>query len=293
MVKVQYIGRLGNNMFQYALGRYLAEEMGYKLSAEPLPFHKTTEDVPGRSYNEPVKVLNGQLCDIPAVLADKTHGSIILAGWFQQSRYYMPFLDRIRRWYSIDIDKPSQMIDIDDLDLLLSIRLGDYFLPFRWSLTHQFYETAIEMAAPRKIYIATDEPGHPFLDKFKKHSPTLLVWKREQKPVMDMFSARHFKKIALSCSTFSWWSAFLSEATEIYFPIDEDGLWSMCHRAPESLTTNVITSIDLRLDSPRFIYFYNCPTVNTNRFSPAIVPLTVARPEIALFHQRSKAFWYD
>ena len=31
MIEVKYLGTLGNNMFQYALGRILAEEMWYEL----------------------------------------------------------------------------------------------------------------------------------------------------------------------------------------------------------------------------------------------------------------------
>jgi hypothetical protein len=162
------------------------------------------------------------------------------------------------------------------------------------TLTMQFYETAIEMAAPRKIFITTDEPNHPFINQFKKYKPIILTWlKREkEKAVLDLFSAMHFKKIAMSCSTFSWWSALLSDASKIYFPIDEDGMWSKCHINPDSLRQNIRTSIDLRVDDPRIIYFYNCPTIKTNRISPGLLSLSAAAPNLMPFHRNSIAFWY-
>lgn len=298
MIQVKYRGRLGNNMFQYALGRYLAEEMRYKLSADPLPFARTKEVVFGQSYENPVELLENQLCDITAIASNPVNRKVILDGFFQQSRYYLPFMDRIRKWFYIPLETPKELADVNDLDLFISVRLGDYFNPFQVnncfvSLTHQFYETAIEMASPRKVFIGTDEPGHPFLDSFKKYNPVILVWKQEEKAMLDLFSAQHFNKIAISCSTFSWWSAVLSDASEIYFPIDEDGIWSMHYNDLTYPKKNIQTAIDLRIDDPRFIYFYNCPTVKTNRISPGAVRFSTREPNIIPFHQRSNAFWYD
>ena len=46
MINVKYVGRLGNNMFQYSLGRILAESMGMRLNSAPIPeFSKTFEPV--------------------------------------------------------------------------------------------------------------------------------------------------------------------------------------------------------------------------------------------------------
>lgn len=45
MIEVRYRNRLGNNLFQYALGRILAEEKGYALKAAPIagfPQHAAT-----------------------------------------------------------------------------------------------------------------------------------------------------------------------------------------------------------------------------------------------------------
>ena len=68
MIEVKYLGTLGNNMFQYALGRILAEEMGYEFSAEPIygenfllregeGFKNTIEKVEGKSYDSSIQVV--------------------------------------------------------------------------------------------------------------------------------------------------------------------------------------------------------------------------------------------
>ena len=49
MIKVQYGGRLGNNMFQYCFGRILAEKLGYELIASPIMgFDETNQKVNGK-----------------------------------------------------------------------------------------------------------------------------------------------------------------------------------------------------------------------------------------------------
>ena len=52
MVEVKYIGRLGNNLFQYCLGRIIAEGLGYKLKVDPIPgFPNTNKPVEGLDYS--------------------------------------------------------------------------------------------------------------------------------------------------------------------------------------------------------------------------------------------------
>ncbi len=60
MVEVKYIGRLGNNLFQYCFARILAQGLGYKLKAEPIAgFPNTKKEVEGCDYSQgyPVQVI--------------------------------------------------------------------------------------------------------------------------------------------------------------------------------------------------------------------------------------------
>jgi hypothetical protein len=284
-------------MFQYALGRYLAETMNYKLSVDPLPFAKTREIVSGQSFEEPVELFDNQVCDIEAVLANPKKRKIVLNGYFQQSQYFVPHINKIREWFRLSLPMPSELADVTSSDLLIYIRLGDYFFPrinhTVASLTHQFYETVIEISSPRRVFIASDETNHPFLDKFNKYRAIVLKWREGDKAILDLLSARYFNKIAISCSTFAWWAMMLSDASEIFFPIDEDGLWSIHSNDLTWPKNGNPGSIDLRIDAPRFAYFYNCPTIKTNRLSSGVAALSGKESALLPFHRNSKAFWFQ
>jgi hypothetical protein len=281
MIKVIYKDRLGNNMFQYALGRILAEEMEYELVARPLVFPFTHQRISGVSHQQPIERLHPHYCDIPKIIGNREPRKIHLEGFFQHSQYYLPYFDKIKKWFQF----PLQVIpsyNVKDSDILIYIRLGDYFSKGRHSITHQFYEDIIEMSSPDKVFIATEDPSHSFLKRFKKYNPTYL----HGTPILDLLSAQLFKKIVMSSSTFAWWAAVLSNATEIYFPIAEDHFWSRCYKCTRP-------SIDLRIDESRYIYFYNCPTVRTWRISPNLLPLYEINSQVGDFHKKSRAFWYS
>jgi hypothetical protein len=289
MVKVIYRDRLGNKLFQYALGRYLAEEMGYALRAEPLPFAATQQDITGLSFHEPRYTIGPYHIDIPAVLEKRNGCQIVLDGWFQHYRYYAPFFDRIRKWFTFPrLPLPQKRAHKNDL--LIYLRLGDY-CHCGWNLQYVFYEAIIKMVQPRRLYIVTENANHPFLRNFAAHAPVII----SRDTVSDLALARSFGKIVLSCSTFSWWAAMLAEPEEIYFPIAEAGLWSPQRMHPPNYDQ------DLRIDDSRFVYFYNCPIKSSERHEAGYRALVDSPPNQAGlesfwqtardFHKESKAYW--
>lgn len=287
MIKVTYSGRLGNNMFQYALGRIIAEEIGAKLIADPLPFPKTYDNVDGYCCNHNPEVFKDHILDLDKIINNHTQRKIELQGWFQCSKYYLPFMDKIKKWYDLPPHTTPKLENVNDSDALIYIRLGDYFSKIHWSLSYQFYEKAIELASPRQIYIVTEDPNHPFIEKFKRYKPILL----SNSSVSDMMLGKLFNKIVISCSTFSWWAAILSNAQEIYFPLGEKGFWSRSHRFSGDTPDGY--KMDLRVDDPRFIYFYNTPLHSTKRISKGLVDFSTINSDAAKFHRQSKAYWFD
>ncbi len=270
-------------MFQYALGRYLAEEMGYELKADPLIFPNTREKIEGRSHGAaPTRVLTGNHCDVEELLAEDTDRLIVVDGFFQQSRIYLPYMDRIRKWFEMDVILPSDLKGVSHEDLLIYVRLGDYWT-LNVGLGADFYEAVIEMAAPRRVYIATEQPEHSFFENFQKYSPFFT----NLDPLSDLLAARIFRKIAISCSTFAWWAAVLSDARLIYFPVDEEGVWFCCNREPIDRD-----DIDLRIDESKFVYFYNCPNIRSARKSSEHVALSEVSPILMRHHVNSQAFWF-
>jgi hypothetical protein len=101
MIQVIYSGRLGNQLFQYCFGRILAEELGYKLVAEPIEgFPGTFESVSGLEFPDesPIIFSGGDRPDLDELLRNPPHRRIIANAYFQLYTYYVRYLDRIRHW---------------------------------------------------------------------------------------------------------------------------------------------------------------------------------------------------
>lgn len=293
MIKVSYHGRLGNQMFQYALGRILAEELGFQLEAEPLPFSATHTSVEGKVYTEEGYYFDGHKLDFEYLLSEQPQKRIILNGHFQRSAYYLPFWDKVKSWYSFPIDKLKRkyrsLQKINEEDILIYIRLSDYLTVYRWALTAQFYHTVLQMASYRNVYIITEDDEDVYLKEFERYNPTFLM----ADGLTQMFCGLLFNKIVMSCSTFAWWGAMLSDANEIYFPIDADGIWCDSYKEEANLSLpSYRRDVDLRVDESRITYFYNCPTVATGRVSSGLTTLDQVIPEAVSFHKKSKAFCF-
>ena len=237
MIEVRYRSRFGNRLFQYCLGRILAEELGFALDAAPIEgFPGTTEAVAGQAHAGPVVVLTGHALDLSAILRDRTPRRIVLDGFFQRYEYYRPYRERIRReWLRIDAPLPA---DSRAGDLAVHVRLGDYVTSHRSLLPFAHYESILRRARHDRLVICTDDPEDPFLDRFAPYHPVI----RRAAELDDFRFLSSARRIALSQSSFSWWAAFLSRAEEIYFPLPRHGFWSPGR-----------PDIDLRVDESRYI----------------------------------------
>ena len=221
MIDVHYRGRLGNNLFQYCLGRILAEELGFKLKAGANPgFPNTAQEVPGACHTEPEQVLTGQRIDFGSILADRSPRRLVLHGYFQQIEYYQPYRDRIRHWLALD---PAIRIPAMKPDLVIHVRRKDY-VAYGWALPFSYYEEAIQRVLPPggNIWIATDDHRDPFFWRFKHWKPNFFHGTALENIAFLMNAPR----LVLSPSSFSWWAAFLGDCQEVVAPVSGYGLWS-------------------------------------------------------------------
>ena len=110
-------------MFQYCLGRILAEELGFALQADALPgFPNTGQKIEGLSIEEPEQLLSGQKIDWDEVRADRSHRRIILYGWFQRYEYYRPWRQRYENGWPSTLLFKRQILSLGSLRMR-SIRL--------------------------------------------------------------------------------------------------------------------------------------------------------------------------
>ena len=247
MIEVRSLDRLGNNLFQYAFGRILAERMNYALKAAPLPgFPGTFRPVDGHDYRDcsPEVLLEEfsdktqrQKLDLEAIISNPVKRKIVLEGYFQRYDYYRPYREVIRRqWLHV----PEPIEPQHPEDLIIHVRRGDT-ARLGMALPFSYYEEALKQARFRQLFICTDSPKDPFIVKFKKFKPKAVFSSRE--PLHDFKRIMSFNKIVQSASSFSWWASFLSDAREIYAPVPLHGHWSGDY-----------PDIDLRVDEERYIY---------------------------------------
>ena len=221
MIEVRYRDRLGNNLFQYCLGRILAEDFGYALRAEPIPgFPNTHEKVEGIRFDSPEQTLTGQRIDFEGILTNRPPRRIVLDGWFQRYEYYLPHRAKIREWLAFD---PAVRLMEPSPDIVIHVRRTDY-VPRGWALPFSFYRNALEELRERggEVWIVTDDERDPFFQNFAPWRPKY----RSGTPLEQMAFMSSARNLVLSQSTFSWWPAFLGNAEVVVCPIPSVGCWS-------------------------------------------------------------------
>jgi hypothetical protein len=221
MVEVRYRDRLGNNLFQYCLGRILAEHFGYALRAGALDgFSRTHDMVTGAEHAWPEQVLEGQRIDLDGALRDTAARKIILNGWFQRQEYFTPHRERIQSWLHMDC---MEATPCDDADLVVNVRRTD-FIGLGWALPFAWYEGAIETALPRggRVTIVTDDASDPFFRHFRRWRPRFF----RGTPAEQMAYMTAAPRLVMSASTFSWWPAFLGNAESVVCPVPSFGVWA-------------------------------------------------------------------
>ncbi len=269
MVEVIYDGGLGNWLFQYCFGRILAETLGYKLVAKPIPVFPGTYDlVDGHDFSlEKMLILRGQKPDLTFIKNVDSKYHLLLTGYFQRYEYYEHHAQRIRDWLAV---KDHIQFNARVNDVILSIRRGRDYIP-QYGLPISYYEDALASIDFDRVFICTNEPDDPFIQFLKKkYNATVrgggfqrgLVGENYLSEALDNFLfIKKFNKIVISNSSFPWWAAFLSDASEIVFPRPTNGLWS-----PNDLNSK---NISLEVNEDRYRYL-NCEKYKSEFLSEII-----------------------
>jgi len=234
MITTTFKGGLGNQMFQYAIGRIIAEAKGHKLEINDpdnrrqqlLDTFPNAIGIDGDATKE--NTLNVapdlQYLDLPAVRGHSGH--VFLHGYWQKHYYYTPHKEKLKEWFTFD-DSKYQKPDPDDL--VLHVRLGDQLKPNPIGLppSAETYVELLKQIPHKRCILVSDEPDEPFLAPVR-HFPTVVT--KIGKQMEDFAMIKHAKRVIISQSTFAWWASFLGDAETIWAPVTTDGriLWKSC-----------------------------------------------------------------
>ena len=221
MVFVNYMGMMGNNLFQYALARIIAEKLGYALN----PAFPNELDLPNATVLDGKRieglheeVLSGHIVDLDAVLTNTQDRKIILNGYFQRVEYYVENRADIKKWFQVEPFKNSYCIN--SRDVVLHIRRGNY-KKTQSIVDLGFYIQVLDNAIHDRVFVCGVGVDQKTKSALQKYNPIYTA----NKPIEDFSFIQSFNKIVQSTSTFCWWAAFLSNAKEIYMPCSKTGYW--------------------------------------------------------------------
>jgi hypothetical protein len=218
-VRVEFDGRLGNNLFQYAAGRIIAEQKGHAFHSPALPdFPDAVSYLPGKMETccpYYTRSYGFQRLDIDKVIRHR--GQVIVNAYHQRWEIYKDAQTAIRGWFEQPLD-PTTAPHPDDL--VIHARLGDYLFIDRNYLGFGYYWSLIERGGFRQVWLVTDTPHHPDVQQLAAMGVNI----RCKSPLEDFLFLRQARQLAISQSSFSWWAAFLGQPAKLYFPITQQGV---------------------------------------------------------------------
>lgn len=233
VVAINLPALLGNRLWGFCVAKIIAQELNYDLYCKPIYGFPNTysykENYPHNNYGWETNA-HDQIIDIQGIIQNKKDRNIRLKGYFQRYSYIEKYADVIRNdWLKID---PALLHDIDKDDIVVHVRFHAGQAPMKF----EYYQKALAMADYKQLYICTEQPNHPFIKNFEPYHPIMvstrdfdsyfpnISWDATTKLNVDDFGfIASFNKIIISYSTYAWWAAFLSHATEIYAPWSSTG----------------------------------------------------------------------
>lgn len=233
VVYVDLPALLGNRLWAFCIAKIISTELDYDLHCKSVwgfpNTYSCTPNVPRNEYPWQYYQCFHDI-DLVGIICNKTSRNICINGYFQKYEQIKPYADIIRKdWLKID---PAMLHDIDKDDIVVHVRFHVGKAPVKF----EYYEKALSLAKYKQLYICTDEPFHPYLKQFDPYNPIITStqsfesyfystsWDEVTRMnIGDFAFMASFNKIIISYSTYSWWAAFLSNATEIYAPYSKTG----------------------------------------------------------------------
>lgn len=236
------LGRLGNQMFQYASLRGIARNRGYDFC---IPNHnQVVKDPYGFDLKielfYPFKMLhvlphNIKMLDRGyAPVAEERHfhfdevlfnmcpDEITLAGFFQSEKYFKHIEDEIRADFSFkdEIMEPcKEMMGSVGEAISLHIRRTDYLQnPNHTSLNISYYKKALKrFSSDLPVIIFSDDPD--WCKEQKLFSDDRFMVSESGDHYVDLCLMTLCKHHIIANSSFSWWGAWLSQSDDVVAPL--------------------------------------------------------------------------
>jgi hypothetical protein len=231
------LGRLGNQMFQFASLKGIAQNNGYQYCVPPSQNQNEYRD---HQLFGPFKLsnttqLNIQLLDSgrPTIsensfcfderLFNNCPDWVNLQGYFQSEKYFKNIKKEIKKDFEFidDISIPCQE-SISELDkpIALHIRRTDYVTnPNHSALDLDYYHRALKLFDnEQQVIIFSDEPE--WCKNQELFESDRFLVSEGQSNYMDMCLMTLCSGHIIANSSFSWWGAWLAKSEKVIAPVD-------------------------------------------------------------------------
>ena len=238
-IRVDQVGQLGNQMFDYAIAKVLAHRTG--LSYRPPAGFLTKSGAPLRWTGEPLFQMvpspgrsptNGRpinrACGHWLNLEDFDHATKIRlrSGYYQHYAIYRPYKELIRQeWLRLRVP----FVETDPEVVYCHVRRMDYAPPrdpraTGLSTTLEEIRRCLQyFPDARRLVVTTDDPRDPWHQELNKLGiPWSMHGGTWDQDLLLLLSAHN---LLISQSTYSWWAGFLGQATRIVCPLSRNTLW--------------------------------------------------------------------
>ena len=228
------MGRLGNQMFEYATLRGIAANKKYDWCIPPFNIKGIENYSLDRAFTLPsVQERNLMILDnghAPVVgeryfhfdkeLFDLCPDHISLNGFFQTEKYFKHIEQEIKSDFTFrdEIYNPcKEMISSLDNPIALHIRRTDYITnPNHTCLGMDYYEKALKLFPNETVLIFSDDPQ--WCQKQELFSDDRFLVSDNDDAYIDMCLMTMCKGHIIANSSFSWWGAWLSNSRDVIAP---------------------------------------------------------------------------
>ena len=234
--KIGYMGRFGNEMFQYALIYAVSKETGYPFELD-WNLGRKYFGLPHREIPETTSVFreNPGGGRFDASVFDVKDGTDFV-GFFQSEKYFVKYKEAICDLYTPTdeyqeaIDRRErELFDPDRKSIIVQLRGTDYLNResiecFGGIPGTGFYRDALDAICTKdgltlddySIVLITDDI--PVSKRILSFIPNLTIAKLA--PIEQMFLMACADRLVITASTFAWWGAWLNprEDLQVYAP---------------------------------------------------------------------------
>lgn len=230
------LGQLGNQMFQYASLKGIADKHGYQYC---IPKNSVVTDALGNKLRTELfdvfnlnvniqKIETDQYLQEPSFnysenFVNSCPDNVSLWGFFQSEKYFKHIEKEIRKDFTfkdeIVEDCENIIKDIFDDPIALHIRRGDFLINSgnHYNQSLEYYENALsEFDFDRQVVIFSDDPKWCmsqdlfFSDRF--------IVSESTGPYHDLYLMTQCSDFIIANSTFSWWGAWLANRGNVIAP---------------------------------------------------------------------------